>query len=632
MKMLSRFMPDSLLVLFKRLGIALLMLFITRIIFYISNIHSFEEMGIKFWFLGIWFDIITIALLFLPFYTLHLLPFGFTRNKWYQRFLKLLFHCTNILLIAANLVDVEYFKYTSKRSTFDLFSMVSTGNDFNQLIGSFISDFWFHFVILFILVLLSEWLYRKTASAGKVDTHKYSMLSSAVQFFIALPVLFFIGRGGFGLKPIGIIEAANYTEGQFTSFVLPTPFTMIKTIDQKGLEEKSYFSSDQKLNALFTPIKKTVPQNILPDNANVVIILLESFGTEFIGFYNDSVSYTPFLDSLLNQSLAFEYAFANGKKSIEAVPAVLASMPTLMDNPYISSPYGDNKIQGLPTILKQFGYSSGFYHGATNGSMSFDGFAKLCGFEKYVGRTEYNNENHSDHKWGILDEYFNPWTAREMSKLKQPFIGTLFTLSSHHPYYIPDHMKDKVKQGPQQICASINYADMALKMFFDEAKKQPWYDNTLFVILADHTPASSTPFYSQRTQMYKIPLAFYHPSGKLKPQRSKKIIQQMDILPTVLDLLNINTSYYAFGNSHFSAQKGEAVNYLQGTYQYYYDDQMMIFSNDRSQSLVNYKVHLNNPPDSLKYYVEQNKPAENRMKAIIQTYNRDLINNRTHIE
>lgn len=614
--------PQSTIALLKVLGIPFVMLFATRLIFYFSNIHSFEDMGIKFWLLGVWFDIITIALFFIPFYALFLVPFEFRNTRLYRGFLKLIFHATNSLLIAVNLLDVEYFKFTSKRSTADLFSMVSTGNDVNQLLGSFLVDFWFLIVLFIALVVASEWLYRKVINKG-FRFNNYSRLAAVLQFVIALPILFFIGRGGFGLKPIGVIEAANFTGGKFTSFVLPTPFTLIKSIDQKGIQTKNYFS-DEKAQQLFTPIKKSVPQNIFSDKKNVVFIILESFGTEFIGYYNKGESYAPFLDSILNNALTFDYAFSNGKKSIEAVPAIFASLPTLMDSPYISSPYGNNKIEALPSILKKYGYTSAFYHGATNGSMSFDGFAKLAGFDHYVGRTEYNNEAHSDNKWGILDEFFNPWTAEQISSLPEPFMASLFTLSSHHPYFIPEHMKDKVKQGPQPICASIHYADIALQAFFDKAKQQKWYKNTVFVLLADHTPASSTAFYSQRSQMYRIPMAIYDPAGTLKPRRFGSVMQQMDLMPTLLDLLNLETEYYSFGNSIYSDSPREAITYISGSYNYFRGNEMTIFSNDAIQSSEVFDSVCE--PESYR-----SSEIENRLKALIQTYNFDLIQNKTHI-
>ena len=291
-----------------------------------------------------------------------------------------------------------------------------------------------------------------------------------------------------------------------------------------------------------------------------------------------------------------------------------------------------NKINTLPSILKKYGYTSAFYHGATNGSMSFDGFSKICGFDHYVGRTEYGNENHSDATWGILDEYFNPWTAQQLSKLEEPFFGTLFTLSSHHPYFIPEKWRPIVKKGPQEICSSINYGDHALRLFFEEAEKQPWFDNTIFVILADHTPSTSTSIYNQRTHIYRIPILFYHPKGLIKPQKTDRIFQQLDILPTLLDLLNIETELYAFGNSFYQDTEEEAITYLSGSYYYFKDRFMTVFNNERAQFLYDFTSENPSQNDSLVFYKDHVSQNEKRIKAIIQQYNRDLIRNETTVD
>ncbi len=633
MKKFKEYIPSHVIVLLKQLFIAVGVLFFTRIIFLLFNWEAFQGLTIYHFLLGLWFDFITVGLFFFPFYTLFLLPIPIRGYKFHKIFFRVLFHLTNTLLIGLNLMDVEYFKFTSKRSTYDLFSMISTGNDLNQLATTFLKDFWHLFLILIILIIVSDVLYRRIDT--KLSTFKTKSknfyLKNTIAFIVLFPILIIISRGGFELKPTGIIEASTYTKGQNTAFVLTTPFTMVKTIDQGNLERVNYFT-ESELTQFFNPIKKSSPQHILPNNTNVMIIILESFGTEFVGAYNEGEGYTQFLDSLINQSLTFNYGFANGKKSIEAIPAIIASIPTLMDNPYISSPFGDNDINTLPNILAKKGYKSAFYHGATNGSMRFDGFAALCGYDNYYGRKEYNNEDHSDMTWGILDEYFNPWTARMITKMEEPFFATLFTLSSHHPYFIPEHMRDKVKNGPQKICASINYADIALKKFFEEAKKQPWYENTIFVILADHTPSSITEKYNTRTQLYRIPILFFDPKGRIEAKRTNKIFQQLDILPTILDLLNIETNYYSFGNSYYQDTPREAISYLSGSYFYFRDKYMTTIVDGKARNLYDFTIQNLSPKDLSSEHLEEVKRNENRVKAIIQTYSRDLNMNKTTVE
>jgi phosphoglycerol transferase MdoB-like AlkP superfamily enzyme len=616
--------PNHLSVLIKRIGILLLCMQLSRVIFLIYNWSNFIHVGFTDFFVSAFFDLVTICLLGVPFIVLSVVPFDFRNQKFYQFGLKFLFYVILILFIALNLIDVEYFSYTQKRSTIDLFTIISAGNDFMQQLTSFFKDFWMLLIFMLGFLILTRFLNKRI----QIKAEKHSFLKEVLIFVLVFGLTILIGRGGFVLKPISPIDAARYTRVENAALVLNTPFTMVKSFNKGGLEEKNFMSLAEE-KKLFNPMKVSVPLNILPEKTNVVIIMLESFGNEWVGAAGAKKSFTPFLDSLTKVSLYFKNGIANGKKSIEAVPSVVSSLPSLLDNPYISSTYGNNKIESLASILNDKGYETAFFHGATNGSMRFDGFAAQVGFQHYFGRKEYNNDAHFDQSWGILDEYFNPWTAKELTKFNKPFFATLFTLSSHHPYFIPKHMRGKLRKGPQQICESIHYGDYSLKKFFEEAKKQPWFQNTVFVLCADHTSATNSETYNQRTEMYKIPIIFYDPSGKIKAQKVETVFQQIDIMPTLLDLLNVKMNYYSFGQSYYQNTEPEALTYIEGTYHFYRKNHMITFSNEKARNLYNFKVLKKDTPDSIAYYKKEAKMYEKRLKAMIQRYNRDLIMNQT---
>lgn len=629
---LFNYIPQSIRQFFKQLAFVLLLMTLVRVLFHAFNSQAFNHVTVYDYLVGIWFDSVTIGLLFLPYAIFYLAPIpnSIRLNRFYRWMSGIIFVLTALVIIGLNLMDIEYFKYTSKRSTFDLFAILGAGSDFKQLIFTFILDFWF--LILFFLIGLYG-IIRFFNKTNKYDLeNKHFYLKKSLFYLATIGLMVFVGRGGFVFKPVGVLDAARFVNTSKTALVLNTPFTMLKSIGSEGLKEATFYKTIEASEKYFNPVKKSHPQHILPDGTNVVIILLESFGKEFIGYYNDGKSYTPFLDSLLNESLAFDAGFANGKKSIEAVPSIFASIPSLQDNPYISSQYNSNRILGLPELLKQNGYESAFYHGATNGSMRFDAFADYVGFDHYVGRTEYGNEKHTDKTWGVLDEYFEPWTAQQITQLKQPFLATLFTLSSHHPYFVPEHRKKDVIEGPQPLCASISYGDLSLRLFFDEAKKQPWYKNTVFFICADHSPSTSTAFYNLRTQLYQIPMAIYDPSGKLGKGRSEKIFQQIDIYPTVLDLLNIETNYYSFGNSLYSESDRYALSYLEGSYFYFHNDKLLVFSENEARNLYDFTSKEKSLVDVFSENVLEVSESEKKLKAIIQRYNHDLIQNKTAVK
>lgn len=629
MKFLKVLVPNYIAELLKKISISLLLLFLTRFIFYFVNQESFINVNIYDFLVSFWIDIVTISIFFLPFYTLYLIPNKNRNNKYYQTFFKVLFHVINSVILFLNLIDVEYFQYTNKRSTADLLSILQAGNDFSQLIFSFITDFWWLILIYVGFIYLVNKIYKLTE---KSNSENIDLKKQSLYFVFYIFIFLFMSRGTVALRPLSVIDISKYTSIENVPLVLNTPFTFIKSIGKEQLNEKDYFSLEEE-KELFNPIKTSTPQQYFEGNPNIMIIILESFGNEFIGTYNKDKSFTPFFDSILKNSLHFEFGVANGKKSIEAVPSIIASIPSLMDNPYISSSYSSNKINTLPNLLKKSGYTSAFFHGATNGSMRFDSFAKQAGFDHYFGRTEYGNDMHFDKTWGILDEYFNPWTAKKINELKEPFLGTLFTLSSHHPYFIPKHMKKKVIKGNQPICASINYSDYSLRQFFKEAKKYEWYNNTIFVFCADHTPATKTVSYSTRSQIFRIPIAFYDPLKRIKPKREYKVFQQIDIFPTLLDLANINTKYYAFGNSYYSKKQiNEGICYLEGSYQYFFKNYTLLFSNDKARNLYDFTVRAKQDKNVIQLHRKEIFKGEKRLKAIIQRYNRDLIQNKTTTE
>lgn len=623
---IQKVIPKHVIQLLARLGIILLLLTITRIIFYAANSTSFNAVSLLDFFAGIWMDCIAVGIWFIPFYGLSLLPIPFVRHSYYKLLLKGIYLFTSAVMVALNLLDVEYFKYTAKRSTSDLFTIVTAGNDVNQLMDNFLIEYWWIFVLLILLIITLNWLYNKTNKITEDET-KFHYGYRSLHFLIFGAVLMIMGRGGLSYRPADMLTASQLTRPENTALVLNTPLSIIKTIGKPSLEARTFFE-DPDSPYIYDPIHKAKPAYQLSENLNVVVVILESFGNEWLG-QKTGQPFTPYLDSLLDESLYFTNAFANGKKSIEAVPAIFASIPSLLNNPYISSHYNTNKIAALPELLKEKGYSTAFYHGATNGSMKFDVFAAHAGFDKYFGRYEYDNEAHTDDSWGVLDEYFMPWTARSITtELEEPFMAGLFTMSSHHPYFVPEEYRNQLPKGPHPMAQSIAYADMSLRLFFEEAQQQPWYENTVFILCADHTPAGNSIRYTQRIGMYQIPIAIFDPQKRITPKKENQLFNQIDITPTILDLVGYSDEYYAFGNSYYQPlEHPYAINYIGNTYHFIQGDYMINFVDDEVTGLYNYKIDTLMYDDSMKYYPSLTVEMEKRLKGIIQRYNHDLIHN-----
>ncbi len=622
MPLRNKFSSSNTLELLKRMGWFLVFMQITRLLFFYFNQSILGTYTFNDFIGGLWFDIVTFNLIGLPYVFFHSLPFKFRDTRIYRIFLNTLYYILLLSCLAFNLVDVEYYKHSHKRSTIDLFSIVSGGSDFKQQLGSFFRDFWFLFMAFIIFVIGIYWIHKKTFRKVSFTNYKREI----IVFVVTVVFGVILGRGGFGLRPISTLNVSYFTTATKTGLVLNTPFTIIKSYGKQVLEIPDYYS-EKELITHFNPNQNSQPQHLFKEKQNVVIILLESFGAEFVGCAGAENSFTPFLDSIAGESLNFKYGIANGKRSIEAIPAIYLSVPTWMDEAYITSPYASNQVKSLAEILNENQYETAFFHGATNGSMRFDAFTRQVGVTHYLGRSEYNNDKDFDGTWGIVDEKFLPWSAKKMSEFKQPFFSTIFTLSSHHPYFIPEKWKGKLKKGAHPFCETVNYTDESLRIFFQEAQKQAWYQNTIFVFLADHTPAPVDAKYATSKEIFHIPILIFDPSKQLPAQNSDEYFQQIDLFPTILDLLDIQTPFYAFGNSYFK-HKNEAMSYSEGTYFYCFENYQLLFQNNQPRMLTDIKNTEPYPNDSLPFYTQKVNQIEKRIRAKIQTYNTDLVKNK----
>ena len=617
-----KYIPNYIRAFILKFLIFILLFTLARLAFLIFNNNLFPVVYFSDFIVGIWIDSVTTAILFLPLIVLELFPHHFRNAKPYKIFLKIIFMIFLALGLLMNIADIEYFKFSSTRSNISTLKMLGFGNDLQDQLPSYFTDYWFLFLILILLLILGNWFYNKTQ---KADYTRISLLKQTLFFFIVTGLFVSLGRG-WGVRPISPINASKYTIDQNVPLVLNSTFTIIKSFGNTTLKERSYYS-EEALDLWVNPIHQYSEPGILKQ-PNIVLILLESFSVEYIQAINgDSAVYTPFLDSLIREGLVFDNCFANGKKSIDAVPSVISSIPKLMDEEFITSTYATNTIESLPKQLEKIGYHSAFFHGATNGSMNFNQFAAKARFDQYFGRTEYNNDDDFDGTWGIYDHLFLSWSVDEMSKFKAPFFSTIFTLSSHPPYAIPEAYASKFRDGPTKMHNSVGYTDYALRQFFAKAKNQSWYENTLFIITADHTPASVTPIYFKERGNMHVPLVFFHPDQSVLRGKKHKIVSQIDIMPSILDLVGYQLPFFSFGESVFRNKYGFSVSKVGSKYLIFGYQHFLVYQNGRVIKMyhIDDKMQVNR---LLKAKPETVKFLKNKLLAYIQAYHSALIKNK----
>lgn len=624
-----------------RLSIIMLLLSFSRWLLYIFNTNNFNDLSfaelLRLYFIGFRFDIYTLIIFNIPFLIAYGIPLRLKFNNTYKKIIDSVFIITNAIAVALNLIDVIYFRYLDRRTCSELFTFIKS-NDENQssLIFNFITDFWFMFVIFFIFLFTIIILTKKTRLKNTFISDKKSWYAKQSVSFILILVCSVIGiRGGFQLKPINLQTAINYTIPKNTPLIINTPFSICLSSASTSLNRIDYFD-ENVIDSIYTPIHKNLNNNRFVKkeckNSNVVIIILESFGQEMIGFYNKDLkhTHTPFLDSLLRESLTFD-GMSNGRRSIEALPSIFCGLPSLMSTDYPTSRYAINRLEGIGSILKKNNYHTAFFHGGNNGTMSFDITSKSSGFDDYYGRNEYNNDSDFDGSWGIYDDKFLQFAARKLNEYKDPFAAVIFTLSSHHPYSLPKDyiITDTTNKTPFE--KTITYVDNALKEFFNIISKEDWFQNTIFIITADHVnPEHKFNNYKTTRGLYQIPLAYYAPEI-VESKSVNEISQHTDIGVSLLSLLNINDTIFSFGRNIFdSIQNPSFICYSNNAY--LYSDGQYFMQSDGNEIKKIFNISKDKTLKNNIFKVENEKwdKLDQEFKSRLQQYHNRMINNKLY--
>lgn len=644
-----------------RIILAYLIYMLCRLVFILFNYALLEPVSVSQFFRilggGLMFDTSAIMYTNILYLFLSFLPLPAIKSDSVQKFLKGLYVTINFTAAAINLADTVYFRFTLRRTSTTFFTEFTGDVRFFRIFSESLLLYWYIFLIGIILLFV---LFYLSGNTRNIDKNSFAARNFYVTQVLALLVtapLFIIGvRGGTSgaMRPITIGNAGDYTDRAIhTAAVLNTPFSLIRTIGKAEYVYKDYYPSYADMEGVFTPIRNRGGEKPLNINnvirydstaagKNIVILMLESFGAENMSFMNENLDkcYTPFLDSLRKEGLFCTDAFANGRKSVDAIPSIYASIPSLISS-YAVTPYSTDYTFGLPKILDSLGYYTAFFHGAPNTSMGIRAIARLCGIEHYYGKDEFNDNSKFDGSWGIWDEYFLPYVADMLDTLPQPFMAGIFTLSSHHPFKIPAEWEERLPEGQVPLQKTIAYADAAVKAFFEKIRDTEWFGNTIFVITPDHSTLWGIyPEFTTTIGNTRIPIIYYAP-GFIEPGEYNSVTQQLDIMPTLLGMIGYDKPYFAFGRDLNSdtLHKPFAVNYTQGQYQLVYND-TLLFRNDSDLTAV---YDLQNDPllknnlltgaaaDSLRDGSSL-KAQDEFFKAFIQQYINRLIDNKLSYE
>lgn len=599
-------------------------LLLSQLMFYVCNTRVLHVDGANEWVGIVWGNIVfgmaTLGAFLLPYFLMMLLPVKWRWNRGWQVVSEVLYIVPVIMILACRGANSAYFQYTYRLLSDEIFSYLGISGQMGSLVPHFAVDYWYAWVVPVVIAIIFFILNSRIRLAKRNENQKY-LVNDILGCVVGLLLVWFMLRGGFG-KFIQPSDAAYFCQPKNAVLVSNDAYNILRTSFTSDLEPIEEMG-DEDARRLFDPEQHYSHETVadsLHQPKNIVLLIVESLGQEFMGCYNHTgfETRTPFLDSLAQFCTLYD-GRSNGKKSIEGITAITTSIPNLMSVPFTNSAYRNNEFIGLPTVLKRHGYYCGFFHGSYNGVMEFDKLCDKLGFDEYLGKNEYEAEGIGDEAdydgvWGIYDEPYLQFAVRRINTFHEPFLAEIFTVTSHHPFPIPEAHKGEYKEGVHPILKCVEYTDNSLRQFFEAAKTQPWFNNTLFIILGDHSGHGLTREYNDYDGWYRIPIMIYdpqQPNGRV----SNRIVQQTDLFPTLVDYLGFDDPIVGFGNSVLrNPDMGWQIYYGNGFH-------CMVSNNPSNPSIHDITViegsHEEGTPDNIRF-----------LRAVVQQYNDRIINNR----
>ncbi len=579
------------------------------------------------------FDTVSILYANAVFILLSVVPLHLRERGWWQKMMYWYYVIINaLLLVTVNIADAIYFRYTQKRFSADEIFFADNDNSL-QLVLKFAAENWYMVLVGVALIALLVVGYRRKTKVEQLFNGVWYYATGLVVMLVAVGLAIGGVRGGFTkmTRPITLSNATLYTaDNARATMILSNPFSILRTISSSGkLHYEKYFD-EQTLATIYSPEHFPAEETSATEltGRNVVLFIMESFSAEHSALlrpdlYEDEEQkgYTPFLDSLMRQSYTFYNMYANGKRSIQALPAVWSSIPSFK-SPFVLMPQALAETHSLPAILKENGYETMFFCGSDHGSMGFGAYARQTGIENLYSRQDYekvHGTNDFDGYWGVWDEKFLNYMGEVLSEQKEPFFSTMFTLTSHHPFVVPEEYESKYPKGKTPNHQCVGYVDDAFRKFFAAHENDEWFRNSIFVFVADHVSSEKmTEVFRRSPGDYHIFGFIYAPDSALFGEH-RQVVSQIDIMPTLLGLMGHSEPYFAFGRDIFNEHTDVpfSANYDNNAFQAITGEYLIRFDEKSITGVyaIDDIMHENNLLGKV-----PTEEVEQDLKALIQSY------------
>lgn len=597
---------------------------LSRVYFFIkySDVYSGIEAAsiLKAFLQGARFDLSTVSIMSAPFFLALFFP-GVALSRFLRRGILAALLVWYAVLLVYNFIDIQYYTYAQRHLTFEL---GNTWKDTDVILKIGLTRYIPEFIglIVFLVVFSGAFVRahrgRRSSPLACRGAYLACVGLDAFVFVLVVVLTVIFARGGVQMKPMSIKNAFANDRIELGALALngiySTFNTLYNTKDDGNIEVLNAIKFENKADVAGFMVDRsketTRPEYPLfrhfnyPGNGgkklNVVIFVMESWSAKFIGSLGGRTEAAPFFSQLSKEGMLLSNCFANAQRSYEGLTATLGSMPSWKG---MSLDQGgllyQTRLEPAVSALKRNGYGTIFIHGARPGSLGFDSLAKRFGFERHLSREDFGDfEGIDDGVWGVFDEYSFLRANDEFEKMKKPFFGVVYSLTSHTPYKVPSKEFEYFGKdvGHRDFLNSMRYSDYALGRFFEKARQSNYFKDTLFVIVADHTEGVSTG--DSVYNSYHIPCLFY--GAGIKPSVYEGVASQLDILPTVLDMLGVDTPFTSWGKSILSNGERRAL-LPRGD--------MFVWVNGRYMLMTD----LQNPMGLYDYKAD---PAQNRLKEV----------------
>ena len=534
----------------------LIYFFITRICFVIYHYRKIIETDpggiLQSFFSGLKLDISIISYLVL-------LPFilWIVRNFYTNNFLdKIALYYHYVLIVVLSLLGTANIRIYGDWGTLLNYRALSYLTHPKEVAASlnFMETTAFMVLSAFIC-LMGIVLFRKLT--GKKITLSTLKLPLKFSLICIVPLALFIGLRG-GMQTIPINESAAYfSKFQIHNHIATNNIWYLVNNTIKSLESKenSYvYFEDAKAKSIVSELYKTGNDSafsiLKTSTPNVVFIILESYTADIIASLGGESAITPNFENLVKEGVLFTDIYSSGFRTDQGIVAILSGFPSQPNNSIIHNP---GKVEKLPNICDHFiknDYRTSFYYGGEIGFANMNLYLINSGFDKIISVNDFTS-NEEKGKWGVQDEHVLDKQLKNLNKETSPFFSVLLTLSTHEPFEVPMETPYNGNDEADKFRKAAYYTDRCLGKYFSEAKKEKWYDNTLFVLVADHGHRLPAHNDTHNPAGRKIPLLFYGGAIKdeFKGTRINKTGNHHDIPATLLYQLNTSTKNYKWSKN-----------------------------------------------------------------------------------